>query len=745
VYPIAPKKLTNSYAVPFQGAPQGWESAGDRGENATVAVIDTGIDYTHANFGGAGTTAAFDAASAEGQQTNPTVFPTDKVIGGYDLVGDDYNADPTDPTTYQPIPHPDDNPIDCEGHGSHVAGSAAGLGENADGSTYTGAYDEDTPFNTMKIGPGVAPLAKLYAFRVFGCAGSTDVVGAAIDRAADPNQDGDPSDRVDVINMSLGSDFGSPQDADSVATNAASDKGIVMAVAAGNNGDLYDTGGSPGNAPKALAVAASQDAQSVVDALNITAPSAAQYPAERSIAYDWDTDPDLAGNVYKLSSANPYGCQPLSGADAANVEGKIGFVEWNDAQPECGSVARSGNLAAAGAIGFIFGSNAENFSAGITGSATIPGVLVAKSGADAIRSQLASNQTVTVGSTERNGVTQDDSSLNNTLASFSSRGSRGNLTGTDVVKPDVTAVGGTVFSTSSGTGNEGENESGTSMATPMTAGTAALVRSEHPDWTAEQVKADIMNTAGQDIYTEANEEGEKYAPNRVGSGRIDINDAVNNKVLAYVTDDPGAVSASFGPIEVTDATVTKTKTIKVQNTGLSSASFDVDYDARTEIPGAEYSVSPASVTVGARSSKTVTVTLTITKSQLTKTIDPTVDREQDVATTNGTTSVPREYVADASGLVTLTNTGSGSDLRVPVYAAPRPASTMTQPSSLTMPSGAVQTANLPLTGGRINQGTGAEKITSTVAGFELQATSGLAPTCSTTVTTGCVHFADERS
>ena len=52
---------------------------------------------------------------------------------------------------------------------------AAGLGENADGTTYTGGYDAGTPFGTMRIGPGMAPDAELYAYRVFGCEGSTDL------------------------------------------------------------------------------------------------------------------------------------------------------------------------------------------------------------------------------------------------------------------------------------------------------------------------------------------------------------------------------------------------------------------------------------------------------------------------------------------------------------------------------------------------------------------------------------------
>ena len=114
----------------------------------------------------------------------------------------------------------------------HVAGSAAGFGVNADGSTYAGAYDSSTDFGAMRIGPGMAPEAKIFAIKVFGCDGSTDVVTEAIDHAVDPNGDGDPTDHVDVINMSLGSDFGSDQDSDSIASRAAVNMGVSVVASA---------------------------------------------------------------------------------------------------------------------------------------------------------------------------------------------------------------------------------------------------------------------------------------------------------------------------------------------------------------------------------------------------------------------------------------------------------------------------------------------------------------------------------
>ena len=736
VYPIAPKSPSNSYAVPLQGAPAAWAAHGDLGENSTVAVIDTGIDYTHADFGGTGTEAAYDTAhAAEALPADPSLFPSAKIPGGFDLVGDAYDADPTSPT-YNPVPAPDVNPLDCNSHGSHVAGTVAGLGENADGSTYTGAYDASTPFDTMRIGPGMAPKAALYAYRVFGCEGSTDVVGAAIDRAADPNSDGDTSDHVDVINLSLGSDFGLPDDADAKAADSASLLGITMVIASGNAGDLYDVGGSPGNAVRPITVAASADASSVVDSLHVTAPAgiAGPYAAQRSVAYDWANDPDLSGDLYQLTDAsNLDGCSAYSPADAAGAAGKVVFLEWtdDDTARRCGSVTRGSRAAAAGATGFVFADDREAFAAGITGSDVIPGVIVAKSGGDAIRAELAAAHAVTVGSTTANSTTQLDPAMDDTIADFSSRGVRG----AGNVKPDVTAVGASVFSAGNGTGNEGQNDSGTSMATPMVAGVAALVASLHQDWTPEQVKADIMNTAGQDVFTGTSHTGTAFAPNRVGAGRIDVAQALDNDVLAYVSDDPGAVSASFGPLAVSAPTVL-TKTIRVQNTGAAAHTFDVGYTARTIVPGAEYTVSPSTVTVAPGASSTVTLTLTLTPSKLTKTIDPTVAAVQG--------GLPREFVADASGLVTLTSADSPS-LRVPVYAAPRPASVMTQASSVTLPGGPVQSALLSLTGQRVNQGSGATAVQSTVAGFALSATSGMAPTCSVTVTSGCVNLASERS
>ncbi|MBW2982524.1 S8 family serine peptidase [Candidatus Woesearchaeota archaeon] len=141
-----------------------------------------------------------------------------KVIDGFDFVNND------------------SNPIDDNGHGTHCAATAAGNG-------------------TLK---GVAPDAKIYAYKVltFGGWGYWDWIIAAIEISADPNQDGDFSDHVDVISMSLGGS-GDPDDPISTAVDNAVDAGITAVIAAGNSGPNEKSIGSPGTARKAITVAAS--------------------------------------------------------------------------------------------------------------------------------------------------------------------------------------------------------------------------------------------------------------------------------------------------------------------------------------------------------------------------------------------------------------------------------------------------------------------------------------------------------
>lgn len=269
IHVITPKARSTARAISFIGAPQFWSAAGHlTGSGVRIGIIDSGIDYTHATFGGPGTPEAF-------RSNNPTIiepgtFPTEKVAAGYDFVGDAYDASGRFGT---PLPAPDPDPLDCAGdgadaarrisggHGTHVAGIAAGYGVDPAGNTYRGLYSGSVSFEEFIVAPGAAPDATLIALKIFGCRGTTTFLTRAIDYAIDPNGDGNTDDRlVDVLNISLGSPFGGDTDPDVIAVNRAVAAGVVVVVAAGDTGNTFYSVNSPASASRAITVGASVDA-----------------------------------------------------------------------------------------------------------------------------------------------------------------------------------------------------------------------------------------------------------------------------------------------------------------------------------------------------------------------------------------------------------------------------------------------------------------------------------------------------
>lgn len=189
--------LTLDKSVPFTGAPRIWErkDGSDRplkGEDVIVAIIDTGIDWSHPAFGGY------------------TEAPNAKVV--YSV---SYTGEP---------------PKDNFGHGSHVAGIVAG------DIDYKGTPRGDSLIN------GMAPKAKLMGYKVLSASGSgsaTNIILAmedAVKRGAH------------VINLSLGDLNGDPFSPESSAANNAMLAGCVVCAAAGNSGPTPDTIGAPGAA-----------------------------------------------------------------------------------------------------------------------------------------------------------------------------------------------------------------------------------------------------------------------------------------------------------------------------------------------------------------------------------------------------------------------------------------------------------------------------------------------------------------
>ena len=211
---------------------------------------------------------------------------------------------------------------------------------------------------------------------MFGCAGSTSITSQALDWALDPDGDGDFTDHLDIVNLSLGSDFGAPDDPDSLFVRKLAQNGVLPVFSAGNGGDINDVGGSPGNTPEALTVASSRDAGELRDAAEVTAPTAVkgQKPGQYSQNFTGYDTLNLTAPVVTLSADNAAGCKAYSAADKAKATGKTVWLEWddNDATRACGSAVRANNAQAAGAKAALLSSTLEHFGAGIAGNAAVP-------------------------------------------------------------------------------------------------------------------------------------------------------------------------------------------------------------------------------------------------------------------------------------------------------------------------------------------------------------------------------------
>ncbi len=251
IKPVIDYQMSLDETVPYVGG-TAVQNAGYNGKGVRVAVLDSGIDYTHKAFGGPGTLAAYEAAYGTGptdprNTTRDGLFPTARVVGGYDFVGEAWVGGASTP----PLA-PDPDPIDFEGHGTHVADIIGGA-------------------------KGVAPGVDLYALKV--CASqSTACSGVALiqamDYAVDPNGDGCTKDHLDIVNMSLGSLYGIAFDDDlSYAVDQASRLGVISVTAAGNGGNKPYILDTPSAAKSALSVAQTAVPSSVAARLRVLTPA----------------------------------------------------------------------------------------------------------------------------------------------------------------------------------------------------------------------------------------------------------------------------------------------------------------------------------------------------------------------------------------------------------------------------------------------------------------------------------------
>jgi subtilisin family serine protease len=573
-------------AVGLTGADIAQNELGLDGSGVTIAIMDSGLDYTLPEFGGC-------------------FGPGCKVRGGYDLVGDHYNATPG--PAFDPVPHPDANPLPCDpdvadhaevlgagasdaAHGTHVAGIAAadGRGHTAEGQVV-----------------GVAPGAQLLAYKVFGCNGGTDsdVMVHAMELAL--------ADHADVLNMSIGAAFNNwPQYPTAVAADNLSAAGVTVVASIGNsgvnNGQLWSAG-APGVGRNVIGVASFDNTKATLPAFQV---GGTMYPYNRASG-SLATVPQ-SGSAELAATGTPTtaddGCAaPMS----TTVAGKIALIR----RGTCGFYNKAINAQHAGAIGVVLYNNvAGSLSPTVapTGGAepvTIPVAAITAAQGASIFSGLGANHTLTW----TDQVLETPLATAGLISDFSSFGTDAELG----LKPDIGGPGGQIYSTWPHQQFGGHNTiSGTSMAAPHIAGLAALIlQAKNKSISPALVRTLLMNTALPKAVNVAPTSGFLEPTWRQGAGLAQVVNAVTTP--AWVT--PDKISLGEGNGGSSQLTVTNGGSTAVTydlsevstiGTGPSTAAGTVYPFNFSYLPGANTATfSSPSVTVPAGGSAAVNVNI----------------------------------------------------------------------------------------------------------------------------------------
>lgn len=483
-----------------------WDLNG-KGEDIIVGMIDTGIWPEHPSFsdqndfsdakGSSGKrNLAYGPPPADWHGSCPPGEKWSKNDCNNKLIGARFYPDGFSANGHSGILVSDFlSPRDSDGHGSHTSSTAAG---------------NEGPLNTINGLPvsGMAPRARIATYKVCweprsglgGCFSSDSA--AAIDQAV--------ADGVDVINFSIGGSSTSFVSPDDIAFLFAASAGVFVATSNGNAGPGAQTTGTPAGVPWITAVGAAQDNEVFYQLGTVNAPD------------------DIAGDKVAIEGASPVslsdtgiikddvtlttpanGCAPV--APISGIALTIRGV--------CAFSTKYNNAAAAGASAIIVYNDGTTPSRvdPIVMSApgtTIPGVMVGFFDGDDMAGAVGVN------------VTLDPSSAvsaDNRITGFSSRGPNGGAP--DVIKPDVAAPGVGIIAAETLSPNANasggvpyQSISGTSMASPHVAGTFALLKEAHPDWTPAMARSALMTTARQDLKKSF---GETAAdPFDIGAGAI---------------------------------------------------------------------------------------------------------------------------------------------------------------------------------------------------------------------------------
>jgi minor extracellular serine protease Vpr len=417
---------------------------------------------------------------------------------------------------------------------------------------------------------GVAPEANIRAYRALGPGGSgtTEQVLAAIEQAA--------KDKVDIVNLSLGNSINGPDLPISIALNKLTEKGIVAVTSSGNSGPNKWTVGSPGTASKAISVGASTPILKIPYIL--IEGSREKIRLEPMVGADkWVMDRSqlLAfGGIGKLN-------------ELANVKGKVALIE----RGEITFTEKAINAQKAGAVGvIIFNNTSGEFIGNLQFDIGLPVASISKKAGHELKRLLDNGHQL---------IRFIEETEQDVLAGFSSRGP---VTRTWEIKPDILAPGVAIQSTVPG---GYLSLQGTSMAAPHVAGVAALVKQTHPDWTPQQIKAALMNYA----LPLTTADGNLYRTYEQGAGRLQIMEAIQAPTLIQPS------SLQFGKFQLKDRNHKHLAKLEIEN--VSDKTIKYSFDIPKKITGMNWRL-PLSFTLQPKEKRSVQIELEVDPESFTK-------------------------------------------------------------------------------------------------------------------------------
>jgi hypothetical protein len=429
------------------------------GRGVTIALLDTGVD-----------------------RAQP--FLRGRVTGGIDIVGGDAGA----LAASQP-----DEPVQLERHGTELAGLLVGSGG-------PGAL------------AGVAPGATLLPIRVAGWQrdatanwavyGRTDQVLAGLERAVDPNGDGDAHDAARVALVGVAEPFAGFADSPgALAAEGATRLDTLVVAPAGNDGPAgpgYGSVAGPGGAPAVLTVGAvdlrSRYGQArVVLRAGLRVDFDGMRPLAGSVTPSVPLDVGIGGpRAETTQPVGEHGAVPLldffDRRGASLVAGRAALLPAGE-DPN-GSVA---NAAEAGAVAVLFyGADLPAGGIGLDESAPIPAVSVPEDIARTLLRNIRDGIPATVSLGAVRSASNSDAGR---VTRFSSTG----LAFDGRVKPELVAPGVALESAEPGANTDGSARygtvNGTSASAALVTGAAALLAQARPYLDADALKSLLVGAA----------------------------------------------------------------------------------------------------------------------------------------------------------------------------------------------------------------------------------------------------------